>query len=418
MTDAEAATGEAVSPASTPRYGARSAWRVTRSRNFGPYFVGNALSASGTWFHNLAASVLVYQLTHSPFLLGVLNFCQFAPVLLVAPWAGRLADAYDRRSILLVTQPTAAGVSAALAVTVWTGHASVAVIFAFSVCLGVLSTFSNTAQMALVGSLVDRADLPQAVALNSITFNVARAIGPLGAAGVIALFGTATSFAVNALSFVAFAVGLLFVTVERRAGPGGGRNTLREGLAVLRARPRLLGLLAVVVTVSFVSDPVNTEGPALAGAFGLSPLWAGAIVGVFGAGAVLAGITVAGGAPSAGRISLALAAMGAGMVGLAVAPWFALGLAFVGAAGAGYLSGNTAATAGLQLGVDEALWGRIMALWSVGFLGVRPLASVIDGALAGMLGVRAATALMALPAFAVASALLVARRPGRPLAPS
>ena len=135
MADADAVTGKTVSsmPAPTPRYGARSAWRVTTSRNFGPYFAGNALSASGTWFHNLAASVLVYQLTHSPLLLGVLNFCQFLPVLLFAPWAGRLADAYDRRSILLVTQPTAAAVSAALAVTAWAGHASVEVIFAFSI---------------------------------------------------------------------------------------------------------------------------------------------------------------------------------------------------------------------------------------------------------------------------------------------
>src|SRR5436309_16092190 len=95
--------------------GPGGSWRILRSRNFGPYFVGNAASASGTWFQNLAASILVYRLTHSPFLLGVLNFCQFVPVLLLAPWAGKLADRVDRRRAVLAAQLAAASLSGALA---------------------------------------------------------------------------------------------------------------------------------------------------------------------------------------------------------------------------------------------------------------------------------------------------------------
>src|SRR5437016_11823120 len=95
--------------------GPSAAWRVIRSRNFGPYFVGNAASASGTWFQNLAASILVYRLTHSPFLLGVLNFCQFVPVLVLAPWAGTLADRVDRRKLVLAAQLVAAALSGVLA---------------------------------------------------------------------------------------------------------------------------------------------------------------------------------------------------------------------------------------------------------------------------------------------------------------
>ena len=90
--------------------GPGAAWRLIRSRQFGPYFVGNAASASGTWFQNLAASILVFQLTHSAFMLGVLNFCQFAPVLLLAPWAGGIADRFDRRRLLIVTQSGSAAV--------------------------------------------------------------------------------------------------------------------------------------------------------------------------------------------------------------------------------------------------------------------------------------------------------------------
>jgi predicted MFS family arabinose efflux permease len=394
--------------AAVQRHGARSAWRVATSRNFGPYFVGNAVSASGTWFQNLAASVLVFQLTHSPLLLGVLNVCQFLPVLVLSPWAGRVADLYDRKRVLLVTQPAAAVASGALALIALTGRATVAIVFVFSICLGSLTAFSNASQMALIGSLVHRDDLPQAVALNSITFNAARAIGPVCAAAVIAVFGTATAFAVNSLSYVVLAVGVLLVHPAPTAR--SGRASLRESFAVLRATPRLLGYLAVVLTVSFATDPVNTEGPALADAFGLSPVWAGAIVGVFGAGAVSAGVLVGGRTASSRRMAGTLVVMGCGLVGLGVMPWFALALVFAGAAGVGYLTSNVAATSQLQLGVDEALRGRIMAIWSIAFLGIRPVASVIDGSLAGVIGVRAATVVMATPAFVLAAALLARAR--------
>src|SRR3954471_16195772 len=104
--------------------GPRAAFRLLRQRDFGPYFVGNAVSASGTWFQNLAAALLVYRQTHSAFLLGVLNFCQFVPVLLLVPWTGRAADRFDRRRLLLVTQPLAAACSGLLALLAWQGLAT------------------------------------------------------------------------------------------------------------------------------------------------------------------------------------------------------------------------------------------------------------------------------------------------------
>lgn len=347
----------------------------------------------------------MYQLTESALLLGVLNFCQFLPVLVLSPWAGRVADTYDRRSVLLVTQPAAAATSGVLALVAAAGHATVPMVFGFSICLGSLNAFTSAPQMAMVGSLVDRADLPQAVALNSIAFNIARTVGPLSAAAVIAVYGTAAAFAVNSLSFAVFTLGLLLVRIAPTVRKG--RTSVRESLVVVRETPRLLGLLAVSVCVSFATDPVNTEGPALAHAFGFSPIWAGAIVGVFGAGAVSAGVLVGGRHASSMRIAFMLAVMGCGLVGLAVMPRFALALVFAGAAGFGYLSSNAAATSQLQLGVDEALRGRIMAMWSVAFLGIRPIASIIDGTLAGTLGVRTATAAMATPAFILAATMFV-----------
>jgi MFS family permease len=394
------------SPVAKGRHG--SAWRVATSRNFAPYFVGNAASASGTWFHNLAASVLVFRLTHSPFLLGVLNFSQFVPVILLAPWAGRCADEFDRRRLLLLVQPFSALASGALAALAWTGHPDQWVVIAFSFGLGSLNAFTNAAQMALVGSLVDRDDLPQAVALNAVTFNLARAVGPASAAAVIGAFGVAPAFAVNSLSFLVFTIGLLVVTTAPQAR--SDRSTLRASLRVLKEQRRLAAYLGIVVTVSFVTDPINTEGPALVHQFGLSSAWAGAIVGVFGAGAVIGGLTVARRVGSGSRLAVTLSLMGLGIVGIGVSPWFAmlLGAAMVG--GFGYLSSNASVTAKLQLGVDESLRGRIMALWSVAFLGSRPIASLTDGALSSALGVRIAAAMMAIPAFVVGAVLLIHQR--------
>src|SRR6266542_3845243 len=185
--------------------GPREALRVATQRNFGPYFLGNALSASGTWFQNLAAALLVFRLTHSPFLLGVLNFSQFIPVLLLAPWAGAAADRYDRKQLLLMTQTTAVGLSAALGVLAFAGLAPASVVIVFALALGVVSAFSAPAQQALVSALVVAEDLGSAIALNSMTFTVAAAsAGP-------AAFGIPVAFLVNAASYLIFVRALLVV---------------------------------------------------------------------------------------------------------------------------------------------------------------------------------------------------------------
>ncbi|MGH3025693.1 MAG: MFS transporter, partial [Gaiellaceae bacterium] len=252
-----------------------------RSRNFGPYFAGNAASASGTWFQNLAASILIFRLTHSAFLLGVLNFCQFVPVLLLSTWAGSLADRVDRKRLLLITQLSATVLSGILATLAFRGLATEWVVIGFSGALGVVAAFSNPSQQALVVALVDHDDVPQAVALNSMTFNLARAIGPASAAGVIAAFGIPWAFALNSCSYLVLVAGLLMV--RPREEERAARTSLRDSIALLRADPRLGLALLVVMTAGFGSDPVNTESPAFAHAFGYSDTWAGTIIAFFGA---------------------------------------------------------------------------------------------------------------------------------------
>ncbi|HEY5295928.1 MAG TPA: MFS transporter [Gaiellaceae bacterium] len=382
--------------------GPAAAWRVIRSRNFGPYFAGNAASASGTWFQNLAASILIFRLTHSAFLLGVLNFCQFVPVLLLSTWAGSLADRVDRKRLLLVTQLSATVLSGILATLAFRGLASEWVVIGFSGALGIVAAFSNPSQQALVVALVDHDDVPQAVALNSMTFNLARAIGPASAAGVIAAFGIPWAFALNSCSYLVLVAGLLMV--RPREEERAARTSLRDSIALLRADPRLGLALLVVMTAGFGSDPVNTESPAFAHAFGYSDTWAGSIIAFFGAGAVAAAVLVAGRvAGSRGRMAVTLAALGAGVLLFSIAPWLPLGFAFLALAGFGYLASNTAATTRLQLSVAPSQRGRIMALWSIAFLGLRPVASLTDGALAAAFGVRTAGVVLSLPALAGAA---------------
>jgi MFS family permease len=387
--------------------GPAAAWRLIRSRNFGPYFAGNALSSSGTWFQNLAGSLLVYRLTHSPFLLGVLNVAQFGPVLLLAPWTGLAADRFDRRRLLIVTQVVAAALSALLAVLAWNDAAEAWVVILFALGLGVTSAYSAPASGALVGQLVSRRDLPSAVGLNSMTYNLARAIGPALAALAVHALGLPAAFAINSASYLALVAALLVVTARAQERPPREESRLGASLRFVWERPQLLALLLVTTAVGFASDPINTEAPAFAHAFGEEDTKAGFIIGVFGAGAVAAALTLAGRvAGSRMRMALTLTLLGGGVVAFSLTPWLSLAYAFLFVAGFGYLASNTSATSRLQLGVTESQRGRIMAMWSVAFLGLRPIASFVDGVIAGAFGVRVAGVCLSVPALAAAAVIV------------
>jgi MFS family permease len=327
----------------------------------------------------------------------------------LSPWAGSLADRIDRKQLLLVTQAAATVLSATLAGLAWAGLASEWVVIGFSGALGVSTAFAVPAQQALIASLVEEEDMPQAVALNSMTFNLARAVGPASAAAVIATLGIPWAFALNSVSYLLLVAGLL--AVRPRSEERAERGSLRESFRLLRERPKLAVALLIVMVAGFGSDPVNTESPAFAHAFGYSDTWSGAIVAFFGAGAVAAALLVAGRvAGSRGRMGVMLAALGAGVALFSLSPWLPLGFVFLALAGFGYLGANTAATTRLQLGVSASQRGRIMALWSIAFLGLRPVASLTDGAIAGTLGVRAAGVVLGVPALLGAFLALRSRR--------
>jgi MFS family permease len=349
----------------------------------------------------------------------VLNFTQFLPILVLAPWAGGAADRFNRRRLLLVTQVVAIGLSGGLALLAQWGLAHPAVVIGAAAALGVVSAFAAPAQQAMIASLVEEDEVPTAVALNSITFNLARAVGPATAAVAVQYLGIPAAFGLNAASYLVFVVALVLIGPQPQELADRSVSHLRASVDILRRRPQLIVFLVIVAAVGFASDPVNTLAPAWAHAFGRRDTDAGYIIGTFGAGAVTAGFLVAGRVGGSRRRMFAtLLLLGGGMVAFALTPWLPLALPILFVAGVGYLASNTHATSRLQLGVHPSERGRIMALWSVAFLGLRPLASLADGAIAGAFGVRVAGVVLALPALACAVWVAVRARtrgwgPGR-----
>jgi MFS family permease len=305
-----------------------------------------------------------------------------------------------------MSQLAATVLSATLAALAWAGLAPIWVVMFCSLGLGVVSAFSAPASQALISDLVRRSQLQSAVALNSMTYNLARAVGPVLAALSVRKLGIPASFAINSGSYLVLVVGILLVQPATRRLASRSEARFRESLRLVRAEPRLLAFLLIVTAVGFASDPINTESPAFAHAFGRPDTDSGYLIGAFGVGAVAAAFLLVGrAAGSRRRMLTTLVLLGGGVIGFSVAPWLAVGYAFLAVAGFGYLASNTSATSRLQLDVAADQRGRMMALWSVAFLGLRPIASLTDGAIGGAFGVRAAGVVVAIPALAAAAAI-------------
>jgi MFS family permease len=388
--------------------GPRAAFGLIASRRFGPYFVGNALSATGVWFHNLAAALLIFRETGSEFLLGMLAASQFLPTLLLVSVAGSVADRYDRQRVVLVSQLAAMSFAVVIAGLAFADALPPALVLILSLGMGIATAFTAPASGALVPALVEPRDLASAVALNSMTYNLARATGPALAALVVTTLGIPEAFAVNAISYLALAVGVTLVTPPRRTERTAGSKRLRDTLQLIRDEPRLGAYLVIVMIVGFASDPINTLGPAFAHELERPDTDAGLLIGVFGAGAVLAALIMTGRVALSRRwLGVTLTILGASVVLFALAPSIEVALVMLVVAGFAYLTGNSGTTSRLQLEVADEQRGRIMALWAVAFLGLRPVASIIDGALASAFSVRVAGVVLALPALAAGIALLI-----------
>jgi len=394
---------------------------LLRDRIYGPFFLGNLVSNCGNWIHNVTAAVVVFELTGSAVAVGAVSACQWAGSLLLQPWAGALTDRYDRRRILI------AGQSVALLGAVTIAVPSVVVgpedlpgpwpIYLGTLVIGVGIAFSIPAMQALIPALVAEHDLDRAIALNGVTFNLGRAIGP-AIAGVILLAADASlAFAVNAASFSVL-IGVMAALRPRfEREPVGGDHSVGAGLRWVVADRRAIVLLATMVAIGFATDPVNTLTPPMADAVGGGDGLVGLMVSGFGAGAVIAAFFVERIRERIGRERAAttgLVALAAAIGAFALSEVPAYAVATLALAGGGFIVAITSITAQLQDRVPDPLRGRVLALWGVAFLGTRPFSASIDGAIADLVSPREAALAMAGAAFA--AALFQDREAERPAA--
>jgi MFS family permease len=390
---------------------------VFAHRDFRLYFFGNLISSSGTWLQNVAQGVLVLELTGSAFMVGLTQVATFVPVLVLGLHGGGLADRFDRRKLLMSTQVLAIASTGALAILAATGHATVPAIMVVALLLGIQYAVAIPALQAVVPSLVPPEQLGPAVAYSSVTYNLARALGPLLATAAVAALGFGLAFGLNSLSFVALFVAVAAIRLRPGSEAPHGRGSIRDGLRYAWRSRRIRSLLILVTAISVATDPVYTLAPTFARhVFGETAAQAGLLVSAFGAGAILAAL-LAGRLFGRSRATrrragvAGLVVLAAGMAGLAVSGSLPVGLIALGAAGVGYLLSITAATTGIQETVPDQLRGRVMALWTLCFLGSRPLAALLDGGLADLLSPRIATLLILVPLI-VSGAFLAGRVPG------
>lgn len=387
-----------LAPARTPL----KAQNPLRRREFRLYFIGNLVSNSGTWLQNAALSVYLFNLTGSSFWVGLASAAFFVPVLLLALPAGALADRSDRLQLMRRSQTAAGAFALVLAGLVGFDLANRYLVIGLVAALGVFGAVAIPAMQSMVPSLVPREDIAVAIGLNSLTFNIARVIGPLVAAVALSL-GTAWAFGLNALSYFVLVGALTLVGSLPFSHPRGEPGPIREGVRYAWEHRKMRLLLLSIMAISASLDPITTLAPALVTSFGESSNKAPFIFSAWGAGAVL-GVTA--GARLMRRLTkrklgwVGLPALATGMLLLSLARSLPFAIAAGLIAGWGYITATISLTTTIQTDVPEALRGRISALWTVSFLGPRIISGMIDGLLADNFGPHRATALFALPALA------------------
>ena len=365
-------------------------------RDFRVFWLGQLVSLIGTWMQSVSQSWLVLELTGSPFKLGLVGTLQFAPMLVFSLFAGVIADRVRKRRLLLVTQSALLVQALVLAVLVAAGHVQYWHVAALALIYGIANTADVPARQAFVVEMVGKEDLTSAIALNSASFNVARVVGPAVGGLLIARFGIAVAFFLNALSFVAVLGALLLLRVEGYPGIGPRGSMLEdiaEGLRYVARTPVVSLVLAQLMVVSLFLLNYNVFVPLLArDVLHTEAHGFGILMASLGAGAVLGALTLAVLARGRARVPeltapavlLALAAVAMALVQrFGVAAFL---LALMGFAGIVFTARSNTS---LQLLVPDALRGRIMALYMLVFAGVTPFGSLLFGSVMEAWGVPA-----------------------------
>jgi MFS family permease len=388
-------------------------------RNFRLFATGQVISNTGTWMQRVAQDWLILELTHgSGTAVGIATGLQFLPLLLFSLWGGMIADRYSKRNVLLVTQAAMGALALILGTLAVTGVVRPWHVYLLAFGLGLATVVDNPTRQSFAIEMVGKADLSNAIALNSAVFNLARITGPAVAGLVISLVGTPTAFYVNAASYVAVIIGLKMMRPsELRPSERvvRAKGQLREGLAYVKSRPDLVMTMALIgsiatfgmnfgVTTALMSRVVFHTG---AGKFGIASA-------VFALGALIGALVAARRIKSSMRL-IVVTALAFSLLEIATGlmPTYWSFLIVLVPTGLTVISLTTAVNASVQLGTPAEMRGRVMGIYMLVFLGGAPLGAPLTGWVAQEFGTRAAMTsggLISVVATIVVGLLIVRRR--------
>jgi MFS family permease len=373
--------------------GLSRAWRALRHRNFRLFFGGQSISLIGTWMTRLATSWLVYRLTGSAFLLGIVGFSGQIPTFLLAPFAGVWVDRLNRRNVLIVTQILAMVQSFALAALTLTKHITIHEIIWLSAFQGMINAFDMPGRQAFLVEMVeDKQDLGNAIALNSSMVNMARLVGPSLAGMVIAISGEGSCFLIDGISYLAviaslFAMRLKPATVKRVTSM---LVQLREGWDYVAGFAPIRTILTLFAMVSLMGWPFTVLMPVFASTILKGgPHTLGFLMGAVGVGALVSALSLAirKSVVGLGRmIYISTAMFGVALIFFGMSRNFWLSLFCMLFCGFGMMQQMAASNTIIQTIVEEDKRGRVMSFYTVAFVGMAPFGSLLSGALAHAIG--------------------------------
>jgi MFS family permease len=379
-----------VKTASPPRWA--TTLRALRHRNFQLFFGGQLISLIGTWMQSVAQAWLVYSMTKSALLLGSVGFASQIPVFLIAPFGGITADRVNRQRLVIATQTASMILAGILAWLALSGRVQVWHIFVLAATLGVVNAFDIPGRQSFLIDMVGKEDLMNAIALNSSMFNGARIIGPAIAGILVAKIGEGWCFAANAVSYIAVIAGLLLMHVHcaPRASKHSPIEDIIEGFRWVNQTRLIRALLLLVGLVSLVAMPYTVLMPVFADEIlrgGAREL--GILMGATGVGALLGALTLASktGVKGLGRwVAFSCASLGISLFLFSFSRSFWLSVVLLLPAGYSMMLQMACSNTLIQTMVPDQLRGRVMAFYSMMFMGMAPFGAFFGGALAHHIG--------------------------------
>jgi MFS family permease len=375
-----------------------SIWGI---RPFFQYWTGGFISSTGNWLQNVTASVVMYELTSSSLMVGVLQFANFAPVFALSIVGGVLSDRFDRTRLVMATHVFSFIVAAGLAWATLSDRVSPGVLIVSVALLGSSNALSKPTLVALLPSLVPRVVLARASSLNVLQFNLGQVIGSTLAAVLISTVGAGVAFVINAFTFFGPIVAMLLIAkhvVQGERSQGKGFAAAFEGVRYIRSHPRMVAILGAIVLANSAMEAMRTLAPGLADSWeGTGPEAAGLLIGATSAGATTAVLTFGLLARRVAPRRLLLLGFGLqaiGALGVAMAPGLTTAMVVAFPIGFGFALLIPLLTAGLQELSTDAFRGRVMSAFSMAHLGVRPGWALLAGGIATLISTSVAVVAM------------------------